>query len=68
MKNKIIYKSGFKYSIRSESSSKVVQTLIQKFINNDSIPVASTLKYYGTQISNLPNYENIILEIKKEQA
>ena len=68
MKNKIIYKKGFKYVIRCESRSKYVQTLVDKFINNETIPIGSTLKYYGTQISNLPNYDNMILEIKKDQA
>jgi len=68
MKEKIIYKKGFKYSIRCESRSKCVCSLIDKFINNETIPIGTTLKYYGMQISNLPNYENIVLEIKKEQA
>ena len=68
MKEKIIYKKGFKYVICYKSRSKYVHTLIDKFINNETIPIGTTLKYYGTQISNLPNYENIVLEIKKEQA
>ena len=68
MKNKIIYKSGFKYVISYKSLNNYIHKLIDRFINNESIPVDTTLKYYGTQISNLPNYENIVLEIKKEQA
>lgn len=68
MLKKIIYKDNFKYVINYESRSKYVSALIDKFINNDSIPIGTTLKYYGAQISNLPNYDNIILEIKKEQA
>lgn len=66
MKNKIIYKNNYKYVVRSESRSKYVSALIDKFINNDSIPIGTTLKYYGMQISNIPNLDNPILEIKKE--
>lgn len=68
MKNKIIYKNNYKYVIYYKSRNNYVHKLIDKFINNESIPIGATLKYYGTQISNLPNYDNIILEIKKEQA